>query len=304
MSSSGSRETTLREPLLSTPKPEPAQTPSAFQRVTDALSFNWIAGSLGGKVSLSHAMRLEGGLAEADEELQRHLQPRDRSLLACLVLVFWRSLARAAGYKLASDLVRYMPPLLLARLLVCLNSRCGDLEAYALAFALPLATLGQALLVNQYFWHALRTGVQVRGVLTSAIIRRALRYRRCDRADGGKLANLISSDCGRLNTACGSINMAWSAPLQLTLALGLLWRSLGRPVLGGLLVMVLLWPIQAAISRALAQQRSRTARATDERLQRTEAAFASSRAVKLEGWEDLCEAEVRDAISRPVRARP
>ena len=200
----------------------------------------------------------------------------------------------------AQDVMRYLPPLLLSRLLSRLHT-CGALEAYALALGLPVATLAQALLVNQYFWHCLRTGVQVRGVLTAALVRRALRYKRRDRADGGKLANLISSDCGRLNTMCGSLNMIWSAPLQLSLALGLLWRALGRPVLGGLLVMVLLWPLQAGLSRALAHQRARTARATDARLLRTEAALAASRAVKLESWEVLCEREI-GAARRVERA--
>jgi hypothetical protein len=143
---------------------------------------------------------------------------RTKSLLMSLLGVFWPSLARAAAYKLAADLLRYVPPLLLARLLSRMHT-CGPLEAYSLAVGLPLTTLAQALLVNQYFWHALRTGVQVRGVLTAAILRRALAYRRCERADGGRLANMISSDCGRLNAACGSLNMVWSAPLQLCLAL-------------------------------------------------------------------------------------
>lgn len=143
--------------------------------------------------------------------------------------------------------------------------------------------------------HALRTGVLVRGCLTAAVCRRTLHYRRRDGADGGKLSNLVSSDCGRLNAACGTISMVWSSPLQIFFAVVLLWRSLGPSVLGGIAVMVLMWPLQLAISRALARQRSLTAKATDERLQRTGAAIAASHAVKLERWELLCEQEVAEA---------
>ena len=76
----------------------------------------------------------------------------------------------------------------------------------------------------------------------------------------------LSVAASRLHQACGTLNMAWSAPLQLGMALVLLWRALGRPVLGGIAVMLLLWPVQARLSRMLAHQRILTARATDIRL--------------------------------------
>ena len=155
----------LGRPLLSKgdepPLAEPGAATSCWSRLCSGLSFSWISSSLGGGQSLSLALRLEGGLADADARFQAQRRARpDRSLLMCLVAVFWPGLARAAAYKLAADVLRYMPPLLLARLLARLHS-CGDLEAYALALGLPLATLAQALLVNQYFWYCLRTGVQV-----------------------------------------------------------------------------------------------------------------------------------------------
>jgi hypothetical protein len=41
--------------------------------------------------------------------------------------------------------------------------------------------------------------------------------------------------------------MVWSAPLQLCLALAMLWNALGQPVLGGAAVMLLLWPVQVRV---------------------------------------------------------
>ena len=289
----------LNEPLLQPRGGVTEQPPAAASR---GLLFSAFKPTLGRRPVLD-ALRLRAGLEDASACLQRRLRSHpDEALARSLLVVFWPLLARAAWYKLLSDLLRYVPPVLLAQLLSRLVT-CSPLEAYSLALALPLTTLAQALLVNQYFWLALRLGVDVRGALAAAVCRRTLRYRRCCRADGGKLSNLVSSDCGRLNTLCGCINIAWSAPLQLLLALALLWRSLGACVLGGLGVLLLLWPVQLALSRALARQRTRTARATDERLQRTEAALATMRAVKLEGWEELCEAEVRTA-RRAERVRP
>jgi ATP-binding cassette subfamily C (CFTR/MRP) protein 1 len=175
----------------------------------------------------------------------------DERLLHSLARVFWLPMAKAAACKLVSDVLRYVPPMLLSRLLGCLGehaaeSQCSDTYAYALALALPLSTLLQALLVNQYFWLALRTGALVRGALAAAVCAHALAHRKRDAVDGGLLANVLSSDCGRINTACGNLNMAWSAPLQLLLALTLLWRALGPSVLGGMAVLVGLWPARTS----------------------------------------------------------
>ena len=261
------------------------------------LLFTWVSPTLGGGLSLADALSLPGGLAEADAALQGQLAAApDESLTWALSKVFWPHMRRAALCKLAADLLRYLPPLVLSRLLGCVHSAsCAPTHAYLLALALPAVMLGQALLVNQYFWHALRLGAVVRGSLTSALCRRMLRYHRCDTVDSGRLANMISSDCGRLNTLCGSLNMAWSAPLQLVLALVLLALSLGPSVLAGICVMLLLWPVQVYLSHALAKQRALTAKATDERLQRTEAALGASKAVKFECWEPLCVAQVQAA---------
>ena len=285
------------------PRPEMtshAQQPGAAR---SSLLFGWVAPLLGGgALTLSSALRLHGGLAASARSLRRRrLRHKGEALLRSLLAVFARPMLHAALYKLMADLLRYLPPVLLSRLLFCLRS-CGTTETVSLALALPLTTLAQAVLVNQYFWHALRAGVLVRGALTIEVYRRTLRFRRCDGVDGGALSNLVSSDCGRLNTACGTLHTAWSAPLQVVLALTLLWRALGQSVLGGIAVMIALWPAQLLISRALAHQRALTAKATDERLQRTEAAMTASRAVKLGGWEALCEAEVNAAREVETRA--
>ncbi|CAK9058555.1 Hypothetical protein SCF082_LOCUS31188 [Durusdinium trenchii] len=53
---------------------------------------------------------------------------------------------------------------------------CDDgapITAFLLAWLLPLATLAQAVLVNQYFWHSLRLGAIVRGAMAAALFRSA-----------------------------------------------------------------------------------------------------------------------------------
>ena len=58
----------------------------------------------------------------------------------------------------------------------------------------------------------------------------------------------MSVDTQRIVDMMPYINMLWSAPLQIAVALFLLWRTLGVSVLSGFFVMVFLVPINGLIA--------------------------------------------------------
>jgi len=66
----------------------------------------------------------------------------------------------------------------------------------------------------------------------------------------GEIVNLMSVDAQRLQDAAGYLWMIWSAPLQICIAVYMLWDLLGVSVLAGLAVMILLIPIHAVIATA------------------------------------------------------
>ena len=157
------RSGSLQEPLL--PAHE-RQTQSERTRI-DAW-FSWVTPTKllrcnprvgGGGLSLYSALRRPEDLATPAAQLQDRLERSpSEALLRSLVVVFWPSMATATAFKLSSDIIRYLPPLMLSHLLQCLSDGgseddrvCSGLETYFFAFALPITTLCQALLVNQYF---------------------------------------------------------------------------------------------------------------------------------------------------------
>ena len=64
----------------------------------------------------------------------------------------------------------------------------------------------------------------------------------------GEIVNLMSVDAQRLMDLTPYLNMVWSAPMQIIIAIALLWRILGPSVLTGLLMMILLIPINGYIA--------------------------------------------------------
>jgi len=64
----------------------------------------------------------------------------------------------------------------------------------------------------------------------------------------GEIVNLMSVDAQRLQDATGYLWMTWSAPLQICIAVSMLWNLLGASVLAGIAVMILIIPINGVIA--------------------------------------------------------
>ena len=61
----------------------------------------------------------------------------------------------------------------------------------------------------------------------------------------GEIVNLMSVDAQRIMDLMPYIHMVWSAPLQMILALIFLYQTMGWSIFAGVIVMILLIPLNA-----------------------------------------------------------
>ena len=64
----------------------------------------------------------------------------------------------------------------------------------------------------------------------------------------GEIVNLMSVDAQRFMDLMPYVQLMWSAPLQMVLAIFFLWQTIGVSVLAGIGVMVLLIPVNAVVA--------------------------------------------------------
>lgn len=64
----------------------------------------------------------------------------------------------------------------------------------------------------------------------------------------GEIVNLMSNDAQQIMELMTFLNLIWSSPLQIILAVYFLWDMLGYAVLSGLAVMLLLIPLNAFLA--------------------------------------------------------
>lgn len=93
----------------------------------------------------------------------------------------------------------------------------------------------QTLFLAQYFQRMFLVGLRIRTALIGAVYRKALNLSNVARKEStvGEIVNLMAVDAQRFMDLTAYINMIWSAPLQIALALYFLWDLLGPSVLAG-----------------------------------------------------------------------
>lgn len=90
------------------------------------------------------------------------------------------------------------------------------------------------------------------------------------------------------------LNMFWSAPLQIVLALTLLWNILGPSVLAGLLVMVLLIPVNGIVAMKSKKFQIEQMKEKDKRVKMMNEILQGMKILKLYAWEPSFENLVGD----------
>lgn len=97
------------------------------------------------------------------------------------------------------------------------------------------------------------------------------------------------------------INMLWSAPLQIGLALYFLWDLLGPSVLAGLAVMIVLIPINAFIANKVKTLQIRQMKNKDERVKLMNEILSGIKVLKLYAWEPSFEDQVLKIREREIK---
>uniref|UniRef100_A0AAZ3SGN9 ATP-binding cassette, sub-family C (CFTR/MRP), member 3 n=1 Tax=Oncorhynchus tshawytscha TaxID=74940 RepID=A0AAZ3SGN9_ONCTS len=185
---------------------------------------------------------------EVEVLLSKQKDPQKPSFLRSLIKAFGPYFLIGSAFKLLQDLITFVNPQLL-KLLISFTKQKGAPTwwGYALAFLMFFAAFLQTLILHQHFQYCFVTGMRLRTSIIGAIYRKSLIITNAAKRTStvGEIVNLMSVDAQRFMDLTTFLNMLWSAPLQIILALYFLWQNLGPSVLAGVAVMILLIPLNA-----------------------------------------------------------
>ncbi|KAL8585023.1 hypothetical protein ACOMHN_043659 [Nucella lapillus] len=210
------------------------------------------------------------------------------SLLKTLLRSFAPFFMVAVGFKLIHDILMFVSPQLLKRLIQFTTNKEEYMwRGYFYAGLLFGVALVQSLLLHQYFHSCLVLGMRLRSVIISAVYRKTLRLSNSAKKTTtvGEIVNLMSVDAQRFMDLMTYFHTIWSGPLQIVLSLYFLWHTLGPSVFAGVGVMLLLIPINAFIAHKQRQLQVKQMGLKDSRIKLMNEVLNGIKVLKLYAWE-------------------
>ncbi|CAL7934381.1 unnamed protein product [Xylocopa violacea] len=217
------------------------------------------------------------------------------SILLPLCKAFGTTFLFGALLKFVQDVVIFSSPQILKLLIAFIDAGQEPMwKGYLYAVLLLVTATFQTLILSQYFHRMFLVGLRIRTALIAAIYRKALRMSNAARKEStvGEIVNLMSVDAQRFMDLTAYINMIWSAPLQIVLALYFLWDILGPAVLAGLAVLLILIPVNVLITNRVKTLQIRQMKFKDERVKLMNEVLNGMKVLKLYAWEPSFEEQI------------
>ncbi|KFO89418.1 Canalicular multispecific organic anion transporter 2, partial [Buceros rhinoceros silvestris] len=237
----------------------------------------------------SHMLNHVGdGPEEAEVLIRNKKHNRKPSFLKALLRTFGPYFLIGSFFKLIQDLLSFVNPWLLSVLIGFIKNK--DAPAwwgFLIAALMFICAVLQTLLLHQHFQYCFVTGMRLRTGITGVIYRKSLVITNSAKRSStvGEIVNLMSVDAQRCMDLVAFLNMLWSAPLQIFLALYFLWEHLGPSVLAGVAVMVLLIPFNSAIAVKTRAFQVEQMRYKDARIKLMNEILGGIKVLKLYAWE-------------------
>ncbi|XP_054717541.1 multidrug resistance-associated protein 1-like [Uloborus diversus] len=172
------------------------------------------------------------------------------SLLRPLLMTFKWDLFVSGVMKLGASVITFLNPVLLDMLISFVGSNDPLWKGMCFAVGMFIAALIESFLNGQYEYRIYVVAMRMRSCIISVVYKKALLLSNSARKNFtvGEVVNLMSVDTQRIMDYVQMANILWSAPLQIIIAVYLLWQQLGIATLGGLAVLIAMIPLNGTVS--------------------------------------------------------
>ncbi|KAJ4877014.1 ABC transporter C family member 5 [Raphanus sativus] len=223
------------------------------------------------------------------EKLKAESPSNSPSLAWAILKSFWKEAACNAVFAGLNTLVSYVGPYLVNDFVNYLGGKeTYPHEGYILAGIFFAAKLAETLTTRQWYLGVDILGMHVRSALTAMVYRKGLKLSSITKQNhtSGEIVNYMAVDVQRVGDYSWYLHDMWMLPLQIVLALGILYRSVGVAAVATLAATV--FSIIATIPLAKIQEdyQDKLMSAKDERMRKTSECLRNMRILKLQAWED------------------
>nr|ABS83557.1 ABCC/MRP-like protein [Mytilus californianus] len=222
------------------------------------------------------------------------------NLLNCIIRASGPALLLSAFYKLLYHFAEFAFPYILRLLIGITKDRKEDIwKGYILAILMFSVTIFKSVVLNLHIKETQEAGRSNWVALTAVIYKKTLRLTNAAKQDStvGEIINLMSVDAEKIGNCVWSLNEVWAVPLLFSMAFYFLWQTLGSSVFVGLIIVLLLVPVNFVLMRKSKQLQLESMDLKDARIKKMNEVLNGIKVLKMYAWEECfekCILKIRD----------
>ncbi|XP_057963949.1 ABC transporter C family member 5 [Malania oleifera] len=223
------------------------------------------------------------------EKLKAENPLKQPSLAWAILKSFWREAACNAIFAGMNTLVSYVGPYMISYFVDYLGGKeTFPHEGYILAGIFFTAKLVETIVTRQWYLGVDILGMHVRSALTAMVYRKGLKLSSSARQShtSGEIVNYMAVDVQRVGDYSWYLHDIWMLPLQIILALAILYKNVGIASIATLIATIISIVATVPLAKVQEDYQDKLMAAKDERMRKTSECLRNMRILKLQAWED------------------
>ncbi|KAI3881272.1 hypothetical protein MKW92_018819, partial [Papaver armeniacum] len=209
-------------------------------------------------------------------------------LVKAIIYSVWREVAVTALLAMIYTVATYVGPYLIDAFVQCLNGHQEfNHEGYVLVSVFFVAKLVECLAQRHWFFMQQQAGVRVKAALVGAIYSKGLtlssQSRQCH--SSGEIINFMTVDAERIGDFSRCMHDLWMVPIQVGLALIILYKNLGLASVAAFVATVIVMLANVPLGAMQENFQEKLMASKDKRMKATSEILRNMRILKLQGWE-------------------
>ncbi|KAG2719367.1 hypothetical protein I3843_03G254600 [Carya illinoinensis] len=231
------------------------------------------------------------------EKLKAETPSKQPSLAWALLKSFWKEAACNGIFAGLSTLVSYVGPYMISYFVDYLGGKnTFPHEGYILAGIFFSAKLVETLTTRQWYVGVDILGMHARSALTAMVYQKGLKLSSLAKQShtSGEIVNYMAIDVQRVGDYSWYLHDIWMLPLQIILALAILYKNVGIASVATLVATIISIVVTVPVAKIQEDFQDKLMAAKDERMRKTSECLRNMRILKLQAWEDRYRVKLED----------